>query len=243
MKKVILLSLILSSAIAFNACSNGNAATAQKQVVSFYKVPLVCSAAPDIGCGSRSKPVLLKLEKNPAIKEAWLNRSGTVIAIVWKNNEQTETVAKPVFSENSIDFTEVSEKNADEYKENFRKQNFWYHAADVDILSREEAATIAGSLVKWSLENNLITADEANKIKTDVEAYFKEELVKLRTQEQLNDDSQNKFRQALYNITEKYIGKDRTEKAMELYQKNFEKQCKKDNSCTTPGTKKDCCKH
>ncbi len=111
------------------------------------------------------------------------------------------------------------------------------------VLSREEAATIAGSLVKWSLENNLITADEANKIKTDVEAYFKEELVKLKTQEQLNDDSQNKFKQALYNITEKYIGKDRTEKAMELYQKNFEKQCKKDDSCTTPGTKKDCCKH
>src|SRR6266542_87646 len=202
MKKTILLSLILSSAIAFNACSNGNAATAQKQVVSFYKVPLVCSAAPDIGCGSRSKPVLLKLEKNPSVKEAWLNRAGTVIAIVWKNNEQTETVAKPVFNENGVDFTEISEKDATDYKENFRKENFWYHSADVDMLSREEAATIAASLVKWSLENNLITPDETNKIKADVEAYFKEELVKLRTREQLNDDSQNKFREALYNIAE-----------------------------------------
>jgi len=125
-----------------------------------------------------------------------------VIAIVWKNNEQTETVAKPVFSENGVDFTEISEKDATDYKENFRKENFWYHSADVDMLSREEAATIAASLVKWSLENNLITPDEANKIKADVEAYFKEELVKLRTREQLNDDSQNKFREALYNIAE-----------------------------------------
>ncbi len=114
-----------------------------------------------------------------------------MIAIVWKNNEQTETVAKPVFSENGVDFTEISEKDATDYKENFRKENFWYHSADVDMLSREEAATIAASLVKWSLENNLITPDEANKIKADVEAYFKEELVKLRTREQLNDEIGN----------------------------------------------------
>src|SRR5258708_1259674 len=46
--------------------------------VSIYKVGLICNAAPNIGCGSRSKPVLLTLEKNPAVKEAWLNRQGTM---------------------------------------------------------------------------------------------------------------------------------------------------------------------
>jgi len=63
MKKIISLSLIASSSIAFYACSNSNAASTQKEMVSFYKVPLVCGAAPEIGCGSRSKPVLLELEK------------------------------------------------------------------------------------------------------------------------------------------------------------------------------------
>jgi hypothetical protein len=33
------------------------------EVISFYKVPLVCGAAPDLGCGSRAKPALLAMEK------------------------------------------------------------------------------------------------------------------------------------------------------------------------------------
>jgi hypothetical protein len=243
MKTLIMLSFVTIASIALNGCSNSNAASSQKEIVSFYDVPLVCNAAPDIGCGSRSKPALLELEKNPAIKEAWLNRQGTVIAIVWKDKDQTQTVAKPIFTENNIDYKEPNEKNVALYKENFRKENLWYRGADVDMLSREEASTIAASSVKFALENNLITKDEAEKIKTDVETYFKEELIKIRTNEQLNDDSQNKFREALYNIAEKYIGKERTEKAMELYQENLEKQCKKDGTCTPPGTKKDCCKH
>jgi len=134
---------------------------------------------------------------------------------------QTDDVVKPILDENNISFTELKEKETTPYKQTFRKTNLWYRGADVDILSREEAATIAESSVKWALESKLITTDEADKIKTDVEAYFKEELVKIRTNEQLNDDSQNKFKEALYNIAEKYIGKERTEKAMELYQKKL----------------------
>jgi hypothetical protein len=35
--------------------------------VSFYQVPLVCPAAPHIGCGSASKPLLLELESNAVV--------------------------------------------------------------------------------------------------------------------------------------------------------------------------------
>src|SRR6266571_4004008 len=52
--------------------------------ISLYEAPLVCPAAPQIGCGSRSKPILLALEREPAVAEAWLNRAGTVMAVVWK---------------------------------------------------------------------------------------------------------------------------------------------------------------
>jgi hypothetical protein len=209
--------------------------------VTFYKTPLVCNAAPDIGCGSRSKPILLELEKNPAIKEAWLNRSGTVIAIVWKYKAQTETVAKPIFKKNDISFSVLNQQEAIPFRKTFRQESLWYHGAAVDMLSQEEATRIAESAVKYAIQTKLITTDEAEKIKTDVEAYFKVELVKLRNNEQLNEDNQHKFRDALYGIDEKYIGKERTDKAMELYQKNCEKQCKKDAACTTPGSKKGCC--
>jgi hypothetical protein len=243
MKRIALLSSLIVSLLVIAGFIVRDKTKTKDPSVSFYKTPLVCNAAPEIGCGSRSKPVLLALEKNPAVKEAWLNRPGTIIAIVWKNKAQTETVAEPIFDGNNVSFTELREREAAPYKKTFRKQNLWYRGADVDMLSREEATTIAESSVKWALENKLMTVDEANKIRTDVEAYFKEELVKIRTNEELNEDSENKFKEALYNIAEKYIGKERTEKAMELYQKNCEKQCKKDGACDTPGAKKDCCKH
>ena len=57
--------------------------SADNEIITFYDVPLVCGAAPAIGCGSRAKPLLIDLERQSAIKEAWLNRAGTIVAIVW----------------------------------------------------------------------------------------------------------------------------------------------------------------
>lgn len=207
--------------------------------LTFYEVPLICNAAPNIGCGSRSKPALVELEKNPAVKEAWLNRPGTVIAIVWKDKPQTE-IAKPIFDQNAIAYTELTEKEAISYKQSFGEENLWYRGADVDKLSKEEATIIAESAVKFAIKNKLITQTEAKSIKADVEAYFKDELVKLRTNEELNADSENKFMQALYDIAEKYIGKDRAKSAMKLYQQSCEEKCDKDKSCSEK-TGKACC--
>src|SRR6516225_386242 len=55
------------------------------EIITFYDVPLVCGAAPAIGCGSRAKPLLIDLEQQTAIEEAWLNRAGTIVAIVWSD--------------------------------------------------------------------------------------------------------------------------------------------------------------
>ena len=112
-------------------------------LITFYETPLVCNAAPNIGCGSRSKPILLELEKNPAIKEAWLNLAGTIIAIVWKDKEQTEAVAASIFRKNNVSFIVLHEKDDFSYRSTFRTEDLWYRGTNVDILSREEAATIA----------------------------------------------------------------------------------------------------
>ncbi|PYK39612.1 MAG: hypothetical protein DME49_03530 [Verrucomicrobia bacterium] len=69
----------------------GNAATLTADRISVFKAPLVCPAAPQIGCGSASKPILLDLEKQPGVFEAWLNRAGTIIAVVWKPDSDAET--------------------------------------------------------------------------------------------------------------------------------------------------------
>ncbi len=243
MKRLALLSALIIPLLVVAGFIVKGKTSSKDPSITFYKTPLVCNAAPEIGCGSRSKPALLELEKNEAVKEAWLNRPGTVIAIVWKDKAKTDDVVKPILDENNISFTELKETEVAPYKQTFRKTNLWYRGADVDKLSLEEASTIAQSAIKPALESNLITSIEAGKIRSEIELYFRKELVMLRTNEQLNEDSENKWKLAMVEIAEKYIGKERTEKAMQLYLENCEKQCKKDASCNQPGTKKDCCNH
>jgi hypothetical protein len=135
MKNVLFLFVIAIGICGNLSCQNENKSA--KKNISFYEVPLVCGAAPKIGCGSRSKPALLEFEKHPAIAEAWLNRSGTVIAIVWKDSEQTDNVARPIFDKNEITFKELSEKASRQFSNTFKKPDVWFGSADVDALSRE----------------------------------------------------------------------------------------------------------
>src|SRR6185295_13932514 len=225
MKKIILLSLVAISAIALHSCTNGNAAsTTAKENITFYEVPLVCGADAEIGCGSRAKPALMDMEKNSAIKEAWLNRQGTVLAIVWNASEETKKVAKPIFKKYEIDFAVLKGEEAEKNAATFCQASHWYKGTDVDKLSIEEAEHIATNLVNFALERNLITQEEADKLKPAVENYFKTELVKVRTPEQLYDDDANKFRADLTAIASNVIGKERTENIIEEYYKEREKQ-------------------
>src|SRR2546422_8863022 len=75
-----------------NSAENAPAITADR--ISVFKAPLVCPAAPQIGCGSASKPILLDLERQPGVLQAWLNRAGTIIAVVWKPESNVENQSK-----------------------------------------------------------------------------------------------------------------------------------------------------
>lgn len=238
-----LLSIIGISAIALNSCTNGNATSAtSKENITFYEVPLICGAHAEIGCGSRAKPALIDLEKSSAVKEAWLNRPGTVFAIVWTGSDQTKKVAKPVFEKYQIDFTELKGEKAAENEATFRQESLWYKGTDVDKLSIEEAEHIATTLVSFALEKNLITPEEAGQLKPAVQSYFKTELVKVRTPGQLYDDSENKFRIDLAAISASIMGKERTEKITEMYYKYREEEGRKIPSSCTKKSNDPCCK-
>ena len=61
-----------------------------------------------------------------------------------------------------------------------------------------------------AVRDRLVSAEEAAQIKSDIVAYFREELVKLRTKQELRRDAQGKFQQAVFDIYEKHIGMERT---------------------------------
>ena len=160
--------------------------SANHEIITFYDVPLVCGAAPSIGCGSRIKPLLMDLERQFAIEEAWLNRAGTIVAIVWCEAAQTAEVAKPIFKKHEVQY----KQRRDDRPISFQKEGSWFRGAEVDRLSLEEAREIAETSVCTAARDRLVSAEEAAQIKADIEAYFRQELVKLRTKEELLQDAQ-----------------------------------------------------
>src|SRR5713226_7098792 len=127
----------------------GNAATLTADRISVFKAPLVCPAAPQIGCGGASKPILLDLERQSGVLEAWLNRAGTRIAVVWKPESNAEARRKVVAELKEDHATELEGKSRDESVKDFLSGKGWYHGADVDLLSEEEADIIAARLVRF----------------------------------------------------------------------------------------------
>jgi hypothetical protein len=110
----------------------------------------MCHAAPGLGCGSLSKPVLLDLESRPVVKEAWLDRPGKTLAIVWKDGTGAAaraTVVIAVRQAHKLSADELTSGARDTALESFHSGGGWHRGADVDRLSEEEAGIIADRLV------------------------------------------------------------------------------------------------
>src|SRR4030095_17112522 len=92
MNKVIMASMLGSFVpLCFVQAANTATQLPTSDSVSFFKVSLQCPPAPQIGGGAASKPILLDLERDPAVEQAWLNRTGTLIAVVWKSQPNAKT--------------------------------------------------------------------------------------------------------------------------------------------------------
>lgn len=235
--------VVLTLALVFTSC--GNKSTSG-QPISYYKVPLVCGAAPEIGCGSRIKPLFLDTEKEGKIKESWSNRQGTIIAIVWaddlKDEKQREDIIRPLFEKHSIKAELIKdEKIIAEQSSSFNKDK-WYKGMDVDQLSLEEAGVIANEMVTFAKSKFLLNTQQADSIKTEIENYFKGELVKVRTRDELGSQStRDKWRTAVGDLVSKYIGKEKTEELSVAYMAYRDEIEKTQESCCKED-QKDCCK-
>src|SRR5437870_10672571 len=125
--------LVLMSALLYATLASAveNAAAATPDRISVFKVPLACPAAPQIGCGSASKPILLDLERQAGVAEAWLNRAGTRISVVWKPEANAETRRKVVGDLKEDHAMELNGKSRDEALTDFLSGRGWYRGPEV----------------------------------------------------------------------------------------------------------------
>lgn len=242
MKHLKTIILFIPLACSMLGCNNETNET--EETMTFYEVPLVCGAAPEIGCGSRIKPLFIDTEKQAEIKESWSNRQGTVIAIVWNYNlgeKDREATIQPLFEKHEISSTLIKDiAIINELKASMKKDQ-WYNGMRIDQLSMEEAGFIAEDVTGFAEDAGLINPEEAKEIGQEVEAYFKKELVVVRTCNELKSpETQGKWMQDVHSIFATHIGAERADSVRIQYEKMEEKTCKKESACTSG--KNPCCK-
>jgi hypothetical protein len=159
-------------------------AAAPADRISVFKAPLVCPAARQIGCGSASKPILLDLEQQPGVLEAWLNRAGTIIAVVWKPDATAEARSHVAGELKEDRATEIEGASRDEAVKDFLSGKSWYHAKDVDRLSEEEADVIAARLVRRVQAKTALAKDKAEGLQRALADVYKQRLTNRISREQ-----------------------------------------------------------
>jgi len=160
MKKAVKTLALIGALLSSLALGDENKVPPAKDRTSFYPAQLVCPAAPLIGCGSAAKPILLELERDPHVSEAWLNRPGTNIAVIWKEHispRKRARIVQAVLGEPTV--RELKGDARAQALKTFLAGRDWYRGAEVDRLSEEEAAINAARLLRKIRE--LISLTEA----------------------------------------------------------------------------------
>ena len=151
--------------------------------MSFYRVPLVCKAAPRFGCGTRAKPVLQGLKRQPGISEAWLNRAGNVIAIAGSTRGRGS--ALEVLRRHRVKAEPLRGEPLETALRTFASSSGWYCAAEVDRLSYEEARAIARRLTARLCARTEMAQTRTNDLENAIVAACAHELINNRTQSAL----------------------------------------------------------
>jgi copper chaperone CopZ len=210
--------------------------------VSFYEAPLVCHAAPSIGCGSKAKFLLVDLEKyTDAVEGAWLNKTGTVVAVKWntKTDENKKVdIIKTVSTNHNIELTTLAQTEATDYANTFPSSSEWYKGKEVDKLSKEEAGIIAKNTIASYKEKKLIKPSFEKEFQADIEKIYTDLFLSISSYKDLTTEAYNKVEGQIQQAGEKYVGKGKM-LHVELCIAS-EESCEKDKSCS-PGNGKSCC--
>jgi copper chaperone CopZ len=141
----------------------------QADRVTFYEVGLVCPAAPKIGCGSRSKPILKSLAADPRVTGTWLNEAGTRLAIGWKQKAVSLDELNQLLTGYGIAANAVSDAASSELLASFHSGRGWFDAASVDRLSEHEAGVIAARVVNRLADRVTLTPEQRTTLRNYIE--------------------------------------------------------------------------
>ncbi len=108
--------------------------------------------------------------------EAWLNRAGTIISVVWQPDataENRRSVGADLKEDNAVEMQGTAREEA---VHDFVSGQGWYHGADVDRLSEEEAGIIAARWVRRMQTKTTLATDKAEALQSAIAESLRKEL-------------------------------------------------------------------
>ena len=194
-KMILIAALFTSQAALWGQTKSPSATTISADALSFYEVPLACPAARGLGCGSAAKPVLQALEKKSNVQEAWLDHSGTTLAIVWKKDAKADLHSaeiRSVADDRGIALHEITGGRREASLTSFASRDGWYRGPEVDHLSEEEAGVIVDRLVRRAMAKEPTISGKADTLKPALLKVIREQLTGC-TSTQCREDCRKKL--------------------------------------------------
>ena len=179
--------------------------------VSFFEVPLVCNAAPTIGCGSKAKFILNDLMQDEAVNEAWLNRTGTMIAIVWNpavSSNMRRTAVDSVFTRHGLPIVHADKTVHGDLAASFATRTNWYKGSEVDKLSIEEAGVIADKIITpLAKAVSFRSEEDMLSLREDIKNIIQNCFLSIRSYRELDAQTYQRLENEIRLAGEKYLGK------------------------------------
>src|SRR5260370_40818180 len=103
------------------------------------------------------------------MKEGWVKWKVTVLVVGWAGNDCQHTrkkVVQAAFEKNGLTATELDGEARDTGLKSFLSADPWYRGAEVDNLSKQEAAIIATRLVRRVQLRVEVSAETAKTLET-----------------------------------------------------------------------------
>jgi copper chaperone CopZ len=169
--------------------------------VTFYEAPLVCHAAPSIGCGSKAKFMLVDLQKfTDAVEGAWLNKTGTVVAVKWNantNESKKAEIINTVSTSHNIELTAVTLAEANHYAKSFPNSTEWFKGKEVDKLSKEEAQIIAKNTIAGYKKEGLVKASFEKQFQADIAKIYENLFLSIGSYKDLTSEAYDKVEEQI----------------------------------------------
>lgn len=160
--------------------ADGNHRLLAPDCISFFAIRLGCEAARGLGCGVKAKPVLQALTRQPGATEAWLNRNGTLVALLWEDAVDARAACERVRSllaRRGLEAHDLTGAAREAALREFSAADGWYRGNAVDRLSEEEAAIIAARLVRRVTATVRMSDEKAKRLSAALTEACRRELV------------------------------------------------------------------